>query len=277
MNSIKKCIICNSDSEYFLSKKYSEPPFDEFMREIGEVCYYKCKSCGFVLSETHSELDKKLWVNLNYLVHNYLENLQNQKIGNQPPYVDQAIMLLILGENGIINTNNMLDYAAGYGTLSKILSKYCNIKLPIFDQYVKEGDPNRYIPKDHLTKYKTVLNSAMFEHILNRDDLDNDNNMVNSDGCLIIHTVVCKNIPQDANWFYFRLPIHTAFQTNMSMEILMNQWDYHSSIYCPKSKCWILLKKEIENISKIIHSINQELQTDYLYYKKGFVDYWKGF
>jgi len=272
-----KCLICNSDSKYFFSKKYSESPYDQFMHEIGEVHYYKCENCGFVLSKTHCELDKNKWENLNYLVHNYHENPQNQKMGNQPPYIEQAIMLLILGENGIINIKNMLDYAAGYGTLSTILSKYFNITMPIFDQYVKEVDPNRYIHKDQLSKYKTVLNSAMFEHILNREDLDNVNNLVDTDGCLIIHTVICENIPQDPNWFYMRTPVHTAFHTNKSMEILMNQWGYHSSIYCPKSKCWILLKKEIENISKVIHSINQEFQTDFLYYKKGFVDYWKGF
>lgn len=272
-----KCIICNSDSEYFLSKKYSESPYDEFMREIGDVHYYKCKNCGFVLSKTHSELNKNQWVKLNYLVHNHLENPENQKMFNQPPYVDQAMMLLILSKHGILSIKNMLDYAAGYGTLSKVLAKYCGIKLPIFDQYVEEGDANKYVHKDNLGKYDTVLNSAMFEHILKREDLDYLNNLVDKDGCLIIHTVICENIPQDANWFYLCFPVHTAFHTNKSMEILMNQWGYHSSIYCPKSKSWILLKKEIKGVTEVVHSINQELQTDYLYYKKGFVDYWKGF
>jgi len=273
-----KCIICNSDSEYFLSKKYSEVPYVEFMQEIGDVHYYKCKNCGFVLSKTHSELDKSEWIKLNYLVHKHLENPEIKTMINQPPYAEQAMMLKILGENEILSTKNMLDYAAGHGTLSKILSKYCGIKLPIFDQYVEEeGGPNKYIQKENLSKYDTILNSAMFEHILTRQDLDNLNNLVNADGCLIIHTVICENIPQDPNWFYFRPPVHTAFHTNKSMEILMKQWGYQSSIYCTKSKSWILLKKEIKDITKIIDSINQELQTDYLYYKKGFVDYWKGF
>lgn len=271
-----KCIICNSPSEYYFSKIYSETPFDEYMQHIGEVKYYKCNNCGFVLSKTHSELDNDQWANLNFSVHTFYENLHDQGMGNQPPYIEQAMMLLVLSENGIISIKNMLDYAAGYGTLSKILSKYFNIKLPIFDRYVKQGDPNRYT-QVQTNKYDTVINSAMFEHILKRADLDYVNNLVNMNGCLIIHTVVCEHIPKDSNWFYLRPPVHTAFHTNKSMEILMNQWGYHSSIYCPKGKCWILLKKEIEDITKIIHSINQELQTDYLYYKKGFVDYWKGF
>ena len=272
-----KCLICNSESKYFFSKKYSGYPYDEFMPEIGDVNYYKCENCGFVLSKTHCELDRDKWENLNYIVHKYHENPRNQTTVNQPPYLEQAIMLLILGKNGIINIKNMLDYAAGYGTLSRMLSKYFNIILPIFDEYVKDGNPKRYIQKEHLAKYKTVLNSAMFEHILKREDLDKVNNLVDTDGCLIIHTVICENVPQDPNWFYLDPPVHTAFHTNKSMEILMNQWGYRSSIYCPKSKSWILLKKEIENINQVIHSINQEFQTDFLYYKKGFIDYWKGF
>jgi hypothetical protein len=272
-----KCLICNSDCIYYFSKEYLEPPYSKFMLEIGAVDYYKCKKCGFVLSKTHSELDHKIWINLNKSAHDYNENPKNKKMGNPPPYIEQAVMILILDKNKIIDTKNMLDYAAGHGTLSKILSKYCDIKLPVYDKYVRGGDFHRYIRKDQLDKYDTVINSAMFEHILKREDLDDVDKLVNNGGCLILHTVVCENIPQDSNWFFLQPPVHTAFHTNKSMDILMNQWGYKSSIYCPKSKSWILLKKETKNIKRIINSINKELQTDYLYYKKGFVDYWKGF
>lgn len=272
-----KCLICNSPAEYFFSKKYSDPGYDQFNLDFEEVQYYKCTNCGFVLSKTHGEMDKDKWKALNHLVHEYQENPQNQKEVNQPPYLEQAMMILILGKNKIINTGNMIDYAAGYGTLSKILSGYFNITLPIFDPYVKEGNSDKYIDKNHLTRYATVLNSAMFEHILSRDDLEKVNKLVSTDGCLIIHTLICETIPKDPNWFYLRPPVHTAFHTNKSMELLMKQWGYHSSVYCPKSKCWILFKEETENIEKKIKSINAELQTNFLYYKKGFVDYWKGF
>lgn len=272
-----KCIICNSDSNYYFSKTYSENPFDEFMRDIGKVDYYKCKSCGFVLSKTHSELDENKWNNLNHLFHHYIENPDNEKKGNQPPYTEQAMMLCLLGKNGIISTDSMLDYAAGYGTLSNILFKYFDMELPIFDPCIKAGNSSRYIDEEELKTYKTVINSAMFEHVLRREDLDRVNNIVDDDGCLIIHTVVCEKVPNDANWFYLRPPVHTAFHTNKSMQILMDQWDYHSSIYCPQSKCWVLLKNNIEDIENKINTLNQELQTDWLFYKKGFVDYWKGF
>lgn len=272
-----KCIICNSDSSYYFSKTYSENPFDEFMREIGKVDYYKCKNCGFVLSKTHSELDENKWNSLNHLFHHYIENPDNEKKGKQPPYAEQAMMLCLLGTNGIISTDSMVDYAAGYGSLSNILSKYFDIELPIFDSYVKAGNSNRYIADEELKTYKTVINSAMFEHVLRREDLDCVNNIVEDDGCLIIHTVVCEKVPNDANWFYLRPPIHTAFHTNKSMQVLMDEWDYHSSIYCPQSKCWVLFKNDTEDVKGEIDAVNQELRTNWFFYKKGFVDYWKGF
>jgi hypothetical protein len=272
-----ECIICNSLSNYYFSKTYLEHPFNEFMKEIGKVDYYKCQNCGFVLSKTHSELDEKEWNELNKHFHHYMENDNNGRKSNQPPYSEQAMMLLILSKNGIIRTDSMIDYAAGYGTLSNILVKYYDLELPIFDRYIQANNADKYISEKKLETYKTVINSAMFEHILRREDLDSVNNIVEDDGCLIIHTVVCENVPNDPDWFYLRPPVHTAFHTNKSMEILMNQWNYHSSIYCPQSKCWILLKDDIKNIENKIATMNRELQSNWFFWKKGFVDYWKGF
>ena len=272
-----KCIICNSESHFYFSKKYTEPPFNDFMREIGEVNYFKCSNCGFVISETHSKLDDTKWQNLNYLFHHYLENSGFDKKINQPPYPEQAMMISFLGKNKIIETEDMIDFAGGYGTLSNILDKYHDIKLPIFDPYVQSGKLERYIARTELRTYKTVINSAMFEHVLSRKDLEQVNDMVDPEGCLIIHTVVCENVPKDPNWFYLAPPVHTAFHTNRSMEILMNQWNYSSSIYSPKGKCWVLLRGDIDSLEWKIKNINEELQTNWFFCKRGFVDYWKGF
>jgi hypothetical protein len=270
-------MICNSESNYYFSKKYSEKPFDKFMQVIGKVDYYKCNNCGFCLSKTHSELDDSRRNNLNRLFHHYFENPQNEKEVNQPPYAEQAMMLAFLGRNAIIRTDSIVDYAAGYGTLSNILAKYHDFELPIFDPFVQADNSSRYIKESQLKTYKTVINSAMFEHVVIRKDLDRVNNLVDADGCLIIHTVVCEKVPNDPNWFYLRPPVHTSFHTNKSMEILMGQWGYRSSIYCPQSKCWVLLRDNIENIQKKIAILNQELQSKWFYCKNGFVDYWKGF
>ena len=96
-------------------------------------------------------------------------------------------------------------------------------------------------------------------------------------GSLIIHTVICENIPKNPDWFYIEPPVHTTFHTNKSMSILMKQWGYEASIYCLSAKSWILLKEASQEIKEKVENINKEFQTEYLIYKEGFVDYWKGF
>lgn len=224
-------------------------------------------------------MSENIWAKLNDDFHSYIENTSNEKIGNQPPYLEQAVMLKILSQNQIIDSNDMLDYAGGLGILSKILSKYFNLKSSIFEPYMQDLTSSNlfYVKEIDLKQSKVVINSAMFEHITKREHLDHVNSLVSDDGVLILHHVVCENIPKNPNWFYILPPVHSALHTNKSMKLLMKQWGYVSSIYCPSSKCWVLFKKEPPNLLDKIKAINEEQQTNYLYYKEGFMDYWKGF
>jgi Methyltransferase domain len=274
-----ECLICKSKTEYFFSKKYEEEPFATFMKEIGVVEYYKCTNCGFTVSKTHGELSTAQWEKLNFDFHDDQEkNIKLRQI-NQPPYLEQGMMINILAVNGVIDTLDMLDFAGGHGTLSNVLGKYFDIHLPVYDPFMQNSERKIYVAKENLKKYKVVINSAVFEHIVTMEDLDEINNCVADDGCMILHTVVCENIPNDPDWFYFKPPVHCAFHTNKSMEILMKKWNYKSSVYCAKSKCWILFKKDLEigDIKGKVELINSEFQEIYLVYKAGFVDYWKGF
>lgn len=271
------CIICDSPSVYYFTKEYTTPPFSDYMQRIGPVAYYRCNHCGFVSSKTHREISKKQWDELNTKFHHYQECRDDTSGINQPPYAEQAFMLALLRANGLIQVDGMLDYAAGYGTLSALLQKYFQIDVPIYDPYVRSGEPMRYVVDPIPNSYKTVINSAMFEHVLSREDLDSVNSLISNDGCLIIHTVVCETIPCDPDWFYLRPPVHTAFHTNKSMNILMEQWGFRSSLYCPQSKCWALFRSPFNAIEDTMEKINRELQVTWLYGKSGFTDFWKGF
>jgi hypothetical protein len=268
-------MICGSPTEYYFSKVYSEAPFDEFMRDVGPVRYHKCTYCGFVGSQTHAEMEPDRWAKLNSDCHHFFENPINERKGNQPPYLEQAVMLLLLSKNGIIDIEDAIDYAAGYGTLSRLLEKYMQTSLKIYDPFIQDGDPSRYVRAADLRTYRVVINSAMFEHVLRREDLDQVNALVAEDGCLVVHTVVGDAVPKDPNWFYLRPPVHTAFHTNKSMSILMEQWGYQSSIYSAKSKCWVLLKRKISSVAGCLAAMNTELQSEWFHYRDGFTDYWK--
>lgn len=270
------CIICNSNTEYFFSKTYKEEPFASMMKGIGQIDYFRCSHCGFTFSKTHFEMENNVWEKLNSDFHHYIEN---HKVGiNQPPYLEQASMLKVLSENGIIDVHNILDYAGGYGTLGKILQKYFSVgPLPVYEPFVHNPASDIYVNKKDLKTYKTVFNSAVFEHLRDRQQFEEINNLVTDDGCLILHTVICETIPPDPDWFYLAPPVHCSFHTNKSMEILMRQWSYRSSLYVPGAKSWILFKKEPADLPSKVAQINGEFQTEYMIYKQGFVDYWKGF
>lgn len=274
------CIICQSNTKYLFSKKYQSFPKSPFKDRL-KVDYWKCGHCGFVYSKTHQEMTPDHWLELNASAHHYFENHLEEQTINQPPYADQALALLMLSRNGIVVAERAIDYAAGYGTFSKLLSKYFNIEISIFDSYVRNDKENvEYVAEEDLEKYKLVINSAMFEHVLTRGDLDRVNNLVADDGVLMIHTVICERIPKDPNWFYLAPIVHTAFHTNKSMAILMEQWGYAASIYSPQAKSWFLFKancRQLNDLEAMVGSINREIQTKYFHYKAGFVDYWKGF
>ncbi|MBU0490173.1 MAG: class I SAM-dependent methyltransferase [Bacteroidetes bacterium] len=270
------CLICNAETKYYFSKKYTEPPFDHFMKDIGEVFYYQCPFCGFTISKTHCDLDEQRWEKLNFDFHHYLETRSdNETEINQPPYIQQAIMLKILAENEIINLSNSVDYGGGYGTLSILLKKYFDQSISVYDPFMQKEDNGIYLTKEELKKHPTVFNSGLFEHLTTRASFDEINDCVSDDGCMVIHTRISGYIPKDPDWFYLNPPVHCAFHTNKSMEILMEQWGYISSIYCLTGRCWVLLKRENVDVKSKIDLINKELQANYLTYKKGFVDFWK--
>lgn len=272
-----RCLICDSNCEFFLKKKF-DVPYDVY---LGIAEYFKCLHCGFVFSKTHALLNQYSWEKINYLFHSFIENPKNHKTTNQPPYLEQAMLLNVLSKNELISLEDAIDWGGGSGTLSKVLQKYFSIKIPVYEKYMQThfsetaDNATKYIQKEKLSIHETVLSSAVFEHITKREYLDEINNCVGHNGCLILHTVICAEIPKDNNWFYL-LPVHCAFHTNRSMEILMQQWGYTSSIYCPSAKSWVLLKEDNKRISEqVINQINMEFQFKYLHYKTGFVDYWK--
>ncbi|MCE2574359.1 methyltransferase domain-containing protein [Komagataeibacter sp. FNDCR2] len=277
---MRPCIICGGKTHYFFSKEYKGHPYNDFMEEL-KVDYYKCENCGFVISKTHQDMSEQEWSDLNNKWHHYFEKNTKNQISNQPPYADQALTLKILEKNGIFKFEDTLDYAAGYGTLYKFIKKYFNNNISIFDDYINNSITDLpYVQRPNLKKYGLVINSAMFEHVLTRCALDKINACVANDGILMLHTVICENVPKDPNWFYITPIVHTAFHTNKSMSILMEQWGYASSIYSPHAKSWFLFKKcyqQLDKIESICNSINTEIQKEYFLYKSGFLDYWKGF
>lgn len=180
-------MICDSPTGYYFSKTYPVYPGSPFTEPL-TVQYSKCTCCGFVLSETHRAMPRELWASLNISWHHHYENPATPKLTNQPPYANQGLTLAMLDRNGIVDLDDTLDYAAGYATLVQFLDKYFRKEIKAFDRYVRNPAPGiRYVDEEALGRYSLVINSAMFEHVLDRAALDEVDRLVADDGVLMLH------------------------------------------------------------------------------------------
>lgn len=80
--------------------------------------------------------------------------------------------------------------------------------------------------------------------------------------------------PRNPDWMYL-LPVHCAFHSNRSMQLLMTQWGYTCSVYNEHAKLWVLFRDESAAVQAKAAQVNRQLGWDYLRFKTGFMDYWK--
>lgn len=261
-----QCMVCHRGMDYFFSKRFDSD-------SLGEVDYYRCAGCGFSASKTHLEMPEADWVNLNTSWHD-ANNLRADNPWNRSQrHFNQALMIHLLHRYGIIGNGQWLDYASGQGHLSRQLHSQFGLALQSFDKFVQPTSLPTSASELVERGYALVTNTAMFEHARDRQTLDEIESYVGRDGCLAIHTLVRGEIPDDPHWMYL-LPVHCAFFTNRSMDLLMQQWGYSCSVYSEQAKMWIWFKVEPKLIARKVAELNQSMGWEYLHFKPGFVDFW---
>jgi hypothetical protein len=57
-----QCVVCNCEMVYYFTKTFN-------MYHLGDVEYWKCTHCGFVISKTHFEMSEESWGQLNVTYH----------------------------------------------------------------------------------------------------------------------------------------------------------------------------------------------------------------
>ncbi len=266
-NESTTCLICSAEMTYFFSKE-----FNKFNLET--VDYWRCTACGFCSSKTHFEMSDEAWASLNDAFHSESHFDEGNPHNRNQRYFNQAMMISLMAEHNLIAEGKWLDWGAGMGAVSRLLQKYYGRKLLTYDKYftpaANPADESLLEPRG----FDLVVNMAVFEHVRSRDTLDEIESLVSKDGCLGIHTLVPEDVPGDPDWMYL-LPVHCAFHTNKSMQILMDSWGYTCSVYNEHSKMWIWFRKRPDEIEEKVNQLNRSLGWEYLHYKKGFMDYWK--
>ena len=260
------CIICTSEMFPYFTKN-----FDAYA--LRDVNYVRCGSCGFTASETHFLMSPQEWERLNNAFHEDNNAREDNPWNRNQRYFNQSVMLHLLARNGIIPLGKWLDWGSGTGSLSRQLHEHFDLQLGNFDKYI-EPELFPLHQSDLVGRgYSLVTNTAVFEHVRDRETLDEIESYVSSEGCLGVHTLVRGEIPADSAWMYL-LPVHCAFHTNRSMEVLMRQWGYQCSVYNEHAKMWIMFKRPPEHVQGEIVRLNELVGWEYLHFKAGFMDFW---
>lgn len=276
-----KCFICGSDCEYFTSFNYLSGAFCSVAIKAGiyGTDVYKCKHCGSVFSKTHHEMEQNKFEQLMAYGHKYWEDVKKVVFTNTldfpigtAPHMEEANFINMLIKNNLVSGDKILDYAAGSGHLGKILDKYFSINILNYEPFAQE-DAINYVPKEKLETYPLVLNCAMFSTLTSLEPFDHLCSLVAKDGALLVQTLVKGDITVDYLNHFFYMPLNAAAPSNKGMQILMERFGFVSSCYSPKAKAWVWFREDCGKDK--ISVINNELLSHELYYKKGFVDYWK--
>ena len=266
-----KCLICENQMHYSFSKWFKQPLLEE-------VEYWKCQNCGFVASKTHLEMSDGKWERINVDFHGSYHGTEAcpEDLQWVQRLHTQAAVIADLNRLGLLPSEpGWVDFGCGDGKLSGILFQEHGLKLQKFDRYEENAE---YLTDSEIMKarFGFVVTTSVFEHLRSRQALDDIESLVGKDGVMGLHTLVAEEVPSSPEWFYL-LPVHCAFYTNKSMQLLFEQWRYTASIYHVDSRLWFWFKSGAEKVERIINEANAAAGRERFYYhfKYGFMDYWK--
>jgi hypothetical protein len=255
---------------FFISKQFQEHGLDT-------AEYWRCTDCGFVVSKTHVEMVPAEWERLNHDLHASYQGKESDP--GDPKWnarlQNQTRMINDVQEMGLLNRyDRWLDYACGDAKLSGLLQTQYNLNVLNYERYMprREG----YIEEYELVpgSFDFLITTSVFEHFTRREQFDFVEGLLSKNGVLGLHTLVCENVPRDPTWFYLN-PVHCAFHTNASMEILFRQWGYKCSVYNVDAQLWLWFKNDPQEVEAIIGAANSRADGPRYLIKRGFVDYWK--
>jgi hypothetical protein len=266
-----KCLICGAPMSFFFAGQFPALGLDR-------VEYWRCDNCGFVISKTHVEMDPATWERVNYAWH---ASYQGKKEDDRDPnwinrINNQALVLHDLWQMQLLNDKGRwLDYACGDAKLSRTLGTRYHLPLLNYERYMPHREDFLDVRDLVPGGFDLVITTGVFEHLTRREQFDGVEALVSKAGVLGTHTLVCENVPADPTWFYLN-PVHCAFHTNKSMEILFRQWGYTCSIYNVEAQLWLWFQTDPHEVDAAIRRANDRAQGPFYVYKEGFVDYWKG-
>ncbi len=255
------CIVCAVPLKpYFVKPAH---------RGLPDQYHDRCPACGFVANRTICEMPEPEFVAFNKHFH---ESWQGKDYNDDDPRwrerMEKQVKAILTARGcSLLPDRPWLDYACGDGWLAD------GIGAMKWEPYMSPGEfhnePETWSSAEEIEyqKFPFVVTTSVFEHLRTREHLDAINNLVSAGGVMGMHTLVCEEVPRDPDWFYL-LPMHCAFFTNRSMELLLRQWGYTASAYHVEARLWLFFKGGPTDQGERARNAGFE-------YQPGFLDYWK--
>ena len=265
-----ECLVCSSPVDAFFTKDFHGAC------GLNMVEYTRCGSCGFVSSRTHQEMADDQWKTLNDCYHStYLGGDSND---DDPRWLGriyvQANTIQSLTQLGLLPRQDpWIDWGCGDGKLADILSEAL---LPTgkYDEFMGAESAGWLRQQDLAAEsFDLVVSTSVLEHFRRPSDFSKVMGLVSNSGVVALHTLVRDAVPGDPSWFYL-LPVHCAFYTNASMQILFDKWGFTASLYAVDARMWFWFRTRGDEVEGALPRLG--LLTDQeFHFKRGFVDYWR--
>jgi phage pi2 protein 07 len=241
-----KCKMCGTESKLALSHK---------VRNAYEAQYYLCPNCDFMFVNHPTWLDEA-----------YATPINPSDVG----YVTRNVFLsrkslvtffLMFGKKGLY-----LDYAAGYGMLTRLMRDY-GLNFLWDDPYVTNLFAQGFeYKKDTHGRLDGITCFECFEH-LDTPLSDIEKMIAISDSVLFSTRLKPIGSVPDANWVYygFEHGQHVAFYSEKTLGFIADK--YNLNFYTEGDNFHLLTKKKLpRGILKIVNII-VKLQLDAIFRK----------
>lgn len=220
------CKICNNPSEKI---------FDKIILQKYHSNYYQCKNCSFV------QTDEPIWLEEAY--SNAITTLDIGLLGRNI-YLREEISEII--DCCFPNSEKFLDYAGGYGTLTRLM-RDAGYNFFNHDDYCENIFANYFEIKDsESSTFDLVTSFEVLEHF-NDPLIDIKKIFSYAENAIFSTEIVPENQDEISNWWYISEETgqHIAFYSTKSIEHIAKLNNKH--YYCRGGNLHLFTSKKLED------------------------------
>lgn len=268
----------------FMCRKTKMLPYFEKNSAVGMTFQFlRCPSCGMVINQTIYDMTEAEWEKLNSIHKDYQGTDSNPV---DPDWIDrlhrQAELLARMYQAGGIfhRGDRIVDWGCGDGKLSQYFEESiraeepAHMKILKYDKYMRVPDSTDYLQDGEMTpgSFDAVISCSVLEHLRGKKQVETIFDLAKNDGTVVVHTLICEEVPKDPDWFYIDFPAHCTIWTNEAMSQLYREYGFIGCAYHVEARMWFFFRshEKFERLKTASGAISGTWA-----FSDSFVDYWK--